>query len=245
MRDIRYAEDRWRFIETVQEWFRRKNQFWLLVSALSFGAVIVLQVFLAFASGADPSAREHSEFLAVPLLGLFVLSMFWRSVVHTFLSFTGSLMAHGGIFLYHATNASSQLLTPYTANRLGFGIKHLAIVSPNAVADRYFIVGMFAMAFCLAIAFKPNFFKPKDPEELPYPVWRGSRKGELADKAGMVRLVPVSAMLSYEEQHAVARYKYIVMGISGMKYLVTPYDWVPEGSVAIREEGSNSIIGIL
>ncbi|MDE1830112.1 MAG: hypothetical protein KGI25_07300 [Thaumarchaeota archaeon] len=55
----------------------------------------------------------------------------------------------------------------------------------------------------------------------------------------------MSALLTYEEQHLIAKYKYVVVIISGTKYLVTPYDRVPDDSVVIRDEESNSIIGIL
>ncbi len=240
-----YAEDRWAFIEEIQRWFQHKNQFWLLISILSFGAIFILQVFLIFASGANSSARQNSEFLVVPILAIFILSTFWRSIVHTFLSFVGSLMTYGGIFLFHVARVTTQMVVPYTANRLGFGIKHFDSISSNIVADRYFVVGMFALAFCLAIAIKPNFFKSKDPDGLPYPVWKHSKNYGTIQKSGLVKFIPLSALLTYEEQHLIAKYKYIVLTISGTKFLVTPYDWVPDDSVVIRDEESNSIIGIL
>ena len=244
MRGSQYAEDRWLFIDKIQTWFLHKNQFWLVLSILTFGAISILQIFLIFASAANPSARQESEFLIVPILALFILSTFWRSIFHTFLSFTGSIMTYGGVFLFHSTN-STQLVTSFVANRLGYGIRHVISIPPDSIADRYFIVGMCMLAFCLAIAIRPNFFKPKDPDELPYPVWKHSRNFGQAQGSGLVRFIPLSALLSYEEQHFVARYKYVVLVISGTKYLVTPYDWVPEGSVVIRDEKSNSVIGIL
>ncbi len=244
MRGSQYAEDRWSFIEKIQIWFQYKNQFWLLLSILAFSAILVLQVIFIFASQANPAARQQSEFLIVPVLALFILSTFWRSIVHTFLSFTGSMITYGGMFLFHTSNATTQLVTPYVANRLGYGITHLAIVSPNSVADRYFIVGVFALAFCLAIAIKPNFFKPKDPDGLPYPVWKHSKNFETSHRSGLVRLIPLSALLSYEEQHFVARYKYVVLVISGRKYLCTPYEWIPDDSVVVRDEETNQIIAI-
>jgi len=42
----------------------------------------------------------------------------------------------------------------------------------------------------------------------------------------------------------VARFKYVTMIIAGRKYLVFPYDWVPVGSVVVRDEESGFIIGI-
>ncbi len=219
MRGSQYAEDRWFFIEKIQMWFQYKNQFWLLLYILTFGAILGLQIVPIFASQANPTARQQSEFLVIPVLLLFILSTFWRSIVHTFLSFTGSMITYGGMFLFHTSNATTQLVTPYVANRLGYGIKHMVIVPPNVVADRYFIVGILALAFCLAIAIKQNFFKPKDPNSLPYPVWKHSKNFETVHMSGLVRLVPLSALLSYEEQHVVARYKYVILVICGRRYL--------------------------
>ena len=245
MRGSQYAEDRWLFIDKIQAWFLHKNYFWLILSILTFGAALVLQIFLTFASGANPYARQESEYLIAPILAVFVLSTFWRSIFHTFLSFTGAIMTYGGVFLFHSTGASTQLVTSFVANRLGYGIRHIVSIPPDSIADRYFIVGICMLAFCLAIAIKPNFFKPKDSDELPYPVWKHSKSFEHVQDSSLVRFIPLSALLSYEEQHFVARYKYVVLIISGTKYLVTPYDWVPEGSVVIRDEKSNSVIGIL
>ena len=245
MADTNYAEDRWLFIDKIQEWFLHKDRFWLFVSAVCFAAVLVLQVFLIFASEASAGAGQHSEFLALPLLSLFVASIFWRSIVQAFLSLAGASVTYGGFILFHTKDSSAQVVVPFVADRLGYGIKHLVVIHPAATAEGYFAVGLFAMAFCLAIALRPRFFKPKDPDGLPHPVWR---KGEGQDRyhgAGRARLVPVSALLTYEENHLVARYKFVVAIISGTSFLVTRYDWVPEGSTLLRDEQTNSFIGIL
>ncbi|MGI0102295.1 MAG: hypothetical protein ACREA7_06845 [Nitrosotalea sp.] len=57
-------------------------------------------------------------------------------------------------------------------------------------------------------------------------------------------MVSVSALSTYAEQHLVARYKHVTVAISGREYLVTPYQLIPENSVGIRDEKSNTIIGI-
>ena len=107
----------------------------------------------------------------------------------------------------------------------------------------YFIVGIFALAFCLAMVFKPNFFKPKYCEGLPYPVWK-HKNLEMVEDSGTIRLIPLTTLLTFAEQHLVARFKYVTMIIAGRKYLVFPYDWVPVGSVVVRDEESGFIIGI-
>ncbi|MGI0088249.1 MAG: hypothetical protein ACREBI_09890 [Nitrosotalea sp.] len=75
-------------------------------------------------------------------------------------------MTNGGMVFFHMTDVTTQLTSPHVDNRLGYGIKHAAVVSPNSIANVYFIAGVFAMVFCLAIAIKSSFFKPKDPDDL-------------------------------------------------------------------------------
>ena len=239
-----YAEERWSFIEKIQELFQKKGQFWLVLSILTFSSVLVLQVLFNFASQVNPTARQQVEFLIVPILALFVFSIFWRNIFCTFLSFTGAMLTYGGMFLFHTENATTQLVTPYIANRLGYGIKHIAIIAPNAVADRYFIVGVFALAFCLAIAIRPNFFKPKDSQNLPYTIWKHRRDLELASGSNANRLIPLLSLMTFAEQNLVAKYKYITVIITGRKFLVSPYEWVPEDSEVVRDKESGSIIGI-
>ncbi len=92
--------------------------------------------------------------------------------------------------MFHTVSATTQLVTPYVANRLGYGIKHMVVISPNMVTDRYFIVGVLTLAFCLAIAIKPNFFKPKDALDTEDHQWKHSEKFETIQKSGLVRLIP-------------------------------------------------------
>jgi hypothetical protein len=242
--DSHYAEERWASIEKVQDWFQKKGQFWLVLSILTFSSVLVLQILFSFASQANPAARQQAEFLIIPVLALFTFSIFWRNIFCTFLSFTGAMLTYGGMFFFHTINATTQLVTPYITNRLGYGIKHIAIIAPNSVADRYFIVGAFALAFCLAIAIKPSFFKPKDSQGIPYPIWKHRRDLELAKGSNATRLVPLSSLMTFAEQNLVAKYKYIAVIIGGKKFLTSPYEWVPEDSTVVRDKESGSIIGI-
>jgi len=239
-----YAEDRWSFIEKVQNWFQKKGQFWLVLSILTFSLVLVLQVLFIFASQANPAARQQTESLIVPILVVFVFSIFWRNIFCTFLSLTGAMLTYGGVFFFHTINGTAQLVTPYVANRLGYGIKHFVTIAPNAVADRYFIVGVFALAFCLAIAIRPNFFKPKDSQELPYPIWKQYKDLESTKGSNATKLIPISSLLTFAEQNLVGKYKYITIIIGGRKFLVSPYEWIPEDSSVVRDEESGSIIGI-
>ena len=239
-----YAEERWALIEKVQDWFQKKGQFWLVLSILTFSSVLVLEILFNFASQANPAARQQAEFLVIPVLAVFTFSIFWRNIFCTFLSFTGAMLTYGGMFFFYTINATTQLVTPYVANRLGYGIKHIAIIAPNSVADRYFIVGVFTLAFCLAIALKPSFFKPKDSQDIPYPIWKHRRDLELVKGSNATRLIPLLSLMTFAEQNLVAKYKYITVIIGGKKFLVSPYEWVPEDSTVMRDKESGSIIGI-
>lgn len=148
------------------------------------------------------------------------------------------------MFFFHTINVTTQLVNPTIANRLGYGIKHVAVISPDSVADRFFIVGVFALAFCIAIAIKPNFFKPKDSQELPYPIWKHSRDLELVKRSSATELIPILSLMTFAEQNLVTKYKYITTIIGGRKFLVSPYEWIPEDSSVVRDKESGSIIGI-
>ncbi len=90
MEEKQDVEPRWKFIDDIQDWFEQKSKFWLVISILTFSSVLVLQVTLNFASHVNPSVRQGVDFLLIPILALFVLSIFWRSAVQTFLSLVPS-----------------------------------------------------------------------------------------------------------------------------------------------------------
>ena len=97
-----------------------------------------------------------------PILALFVSSIFCRSAVQTFLSLVGTLLTYGGMFFSYGVNSSSPVVSTFIASRLGYGIKHITVITPNSDAEIYSIMGIFSLAFCLAMAIKPNYFKPKN-----------------------------------------------------------------------------------
>jgi drug/metabolite transporter superfamily protein YnfA len=148
---------RWKFINDIQYWFEKKDRLWFVISLLAFSSVLVLEAILNFASYDIPSARQVS-LLLIPILAVFVFSIFWRSLFQTFLSLGGALATYGGIFFLYTVNSSSQLVNTHVADRLGVGIKQIATITitPSLVADRYFVIGIFALIFCLAMAIKPK-----------------------------------------------------------------------------------------
>ena len=240
-----YSESRWGFIDKIQDWFNQKNYFWLIVSILTFSSILILQVIFNFAAQTNPKVREEVDFLVAPVLALFAFRIFWRGLVQTFLCLAGGLTTYAGMFLFYTRDFANQIATPFVANRLGYGIKSSVVVSPDQFAEKYFIVGIFALSFCLAMAIKPNFFKPKDSGDLlPYPIWRYKKNFDMVEGLKGIRLIPLSSLLTFAEQHLDARFKYITVIMGGRKYLVSPYDWVPEGTVVVRDKESGSVLGI-
>ncbi len=154
-------DNRWQFIENTQSWFKRKDMFWLQLSILSFVALFILEVILIFTSQINHLSRDSADFLVIPLLGLYAITMFWRSVEQSVLTFAGIIMTYFGIFFVYTPEIVHALSSPKIANKLGVGIKNYAIVNPVAIAETLFVIGMFALAFSLVISIKPAFFKPR------------------------------------------------------------------------------------
>ena len=164
----RVVDDRWRFINDIQDWFEKKDRFWLVISVLTFSSVLILEVMLNFALYDNPSVKQEIGFLLITILVVFVFSIFWRNLFQTLLSLAGALATYGGIFFFYTLNGPSQLVSTHVADRLGYGIKNISIITitPSSVADPYFIIGMIALVFCLGISIKPIFSKPRDRDNL-------------------------------------------------------------------------------
>ena len=154
-------QGRWQIIESIQDWFRRNDRFWLYLSILSFGALFTLEIILIFTSQINHLSRAGADVLVIPLLGVYAFAMFWRSVEQSFLTFAGILLTYFGVFVAYTPEITRVLSSPTIANKLGVGIKNYTVVNPSSVGETYFIIGMFALAFSLAIAIKPKFFKPR------------------------------------------------------------------------------------
>ena len=76
MEEKQGVEPRWRFVDDIQDWFEQKSKFWLVISILTFASVLVLQVTLNHASNVNSSIIDGVDFLLIPILALFVSSIF-------------------------------------------------------------------------------------------------------------------------------------------------------------------------
>jgi len=218
--------------------------FWGLISFISLLSIIILQVLFILLSGINSHIRTGIDSLLVPLLALFVVSIFWRRSTATLLSLAGVLCLYVGMFYVYANLEVLQVTTPHIANRLGYGVR-LTPAPVAEVADLYFLMGIFALILSTAVAFRPSLFRAKGtPVELSYPLWTNDKDPKLRYGAAVVSLIPVQSLLSFAEHHLVAKYKYIQIMIGGRIYFVSPEDWVPERSNVIREKVSGSLLGI-
>lgn len=245
MKKVKVRKERGEFIDEVQDWFRQRRMFWTLISLVSLSSIIILQVLLIFLSGINPRIRDGIYSLLVPLLILFVVSIFWRRSSVMILSLAGALSLYAGMFYIYADLGSIQIIPPHFAGRLGYGT---TLPGPPVaeVADFYFLMGIFALILATAVALKPSIFRAKGSSSgLPYPVWDRENNPSLTDGTGVFSLIPVKSLLKYAEHHLVARYKYIQVMIGQKIYFVSPDDWVPRNmSYIVREKDSGLLVGI-
>jgi len=240
---VKSNTERWTFIDTIHNWFLPRSRFWASISLFSFFSLIILQIIFSIASGINPRARQETDFLVLPFLVLFVFSIFWRGSIPTFLSLTGSLMMYAGMYYIQAKYFGLQNLPPTIANRLGVGLISKSHFPVDQYAQLYFLSGIFFITLCLVISFKPSFFRARGAKYSPYPVWE-SKDSKIISSKNSVRLIPVSSLLNFAEQHIATTYKYITLMIDGIIYFVSPDDWIPQGSNIIRDEETGSLIGI-
>jgi hypothetical protein len=241
---MRVHRERDAFIDDIQVWFGKRNRFWTLISVVCLVSIIVLQLLFMLLSGINSHIRDGMYSVLVPVLVLFVVSIFWRGTTPTILSLAGVMCLYVGMFFVYALLGSNQDFPSQIANRLGYGIRHT--VPPAAtIADFYFLMGIGALVLGMAVAFRPSIFRAKGSQTwLPYPIWTNGQDSELSYGPKIMRLIPLHSLLSFEEQHLVAKYKYIQVAIGGKIYFVSPDEWIPESSHVVRERRTGSLLGI-
>jgi hypothetical protein len=232
-------------IDLIQGWFRQKDMFWTLISLVTFFSIVILQVLFIFLTGINPHIRNGIDSFLLPLLVLFVVSIFWRSSTATILSLAGVLCLYTGMFYIYDNQALLQVKPSHIASKLGYGIT-LTEAPLGMVADYYFLMGIIALILCTAVAFRPSIFRAKGAPAVgpPYPIWTNDKDPKLRYGRAVVSLIPVQSLLSLVEHHLVAKYRYIQIMIGGRIYFVSPDDWVPEHSSVLREKECGSLLGI-
>jgi hypothetical protein len=229
-------------IDVIQEWFRQNDMFWTLISFVTLVSIVILQVLFIFLARINPHIRNGIDSFLVPLLVLFVVSIFWRTSMATILSLAGVLCLYAGMFYIYDNQVLLQVTPSHIASKLG----SLTEAPLGIVADYYFFMGIIALILSTAVAFKPSIFRARGAPSagLPYPMWTNDKDPKLRYGSAVVSLIPVQSLLRLVEHHLVAKYRYIQIMIGGRIYFVSPEDWVPEHSSVIREKESGSLLGI-
>ncbi|MFQ5969986.1 MAG: hypothetical protein ACE5J2_05790 [Nitrososphaerales archaeon] len=189
------------------------------------------------------------------LLAVFVFSIFWRGAVPSLLSLAGSGSIYGGILYVYAKVKGLALQYDYTYNLPQVMPDRLAIMTEGdaslltghvaTVSAFYFIIGFSAMILSLVIALKPSVFYAKGSRTgLAYPIWSNAADPKSVYGPNILRMIPVMALLTSAERYLVAKYRYIQVVIGGTMYFASPADWVPEGSIVMRDKESGSLLGI-
>jgi hypothetical protein len=236
-------DDRGAVIDKVQGWFIKRNKFWSIITVLSLACLVILQVSITFLTGVIPHIRLAMYPILIPLLLLFVFSIFWRNTITAFLSLAGALCLFFGMYYAYAGYEIIQTMTSSSHSSTQMQLPHLA-----TVASFYFLMGLFSAFLCVGVAFRPSFFRAKGtPTGLPYPVWSinepACKSG--GNRNGVLSLIPIQSLLSYGERHLISNYKYIQVMIGGRIYFVSLDEWVPQNTTYIvREKDSGSLVGI-
>lgn len=232
------------FVDMVQGWFNHRRKLWARTSVFSLASLVVMHLLYTIIAGSDLSVGRWLEFLALPLLALLVISTFWRGSIQTFLSLAGTVSMYAGMFYVHTMAHGLETLPPVITNKLG--VARFAEVSSTAtLSSLYFSIGLFALILCLLISFRPSFFQAKGRRAgTSYPVWTIKDDPTIAFGDKTITVIPVVNLLGVHELHLVTKYRYIVVVIHGRRYFVSPDDWVPKGSNAIKDEESGSLLGI-
>ena len=225
------SDDRGVLIDRIQSWFLQRNKFWTAITVVAIATIIILQFSITFLTEFNPKIRQAVYPVLIPLLLLFVLSIFWRNTVTTFLSLASAMCLYAGMYWTYVDRFPCCYYPPVAT-----------------VAEFYFFMGLFSAMLCIGVAFKPSFFRAKGaPVGLPYPVWT-SNNPDLkfgGNNNSLMSLIPVQSLLNEIERYMISNYKYIQVMIGGKIYFVSLEERVPQGSTYIvREKSSGSLIGI-
>ena len=96
-------DDRGAFIDKAQRWFLKRNEFWTAITFVALASVIILQFLFTFLTAINPHIRLAIYPILIPLLSLFVFSIFWRNTITAFLSLAGSLCLFVGMYYAYAS----------------------------------------------------------------------------------------------------------------------------------------------
>jgi hypothetical protein len=232
-------DDRGVFIDKIQRWFLQRNKFWTTITFVVLASIIIMQFSITFLAGINPHVRLAIYPILIPLLLLFVFSIFWRNTITAFLSLAGATCLFVGMYYAYASR--------YEITHI-MSSSHMQLPPLGAVAAFYFLMGLFSASLCVGVALRPSFFRAKGAiTGLPYPVWSTTDDPIYmgANSNSVLSLIPVQRLLSLAKRHLISNYKYIQVMIGGRIYFVSLDEWVPQSTTyVIRDKQSGSLVGI-
>jgi len=238
-------DDRGVFIDNVQRWFLQRNKFWTTITFVVLASIIILQFSFTFLAGSNPYVRLAIYPILIPLLLLFVFSIFWRNTITAFLSLAGATCLFVGMYYAYASRYE---IIHILSSSLSHTTLHMQLPPLEAVAAFYFLMGLFSASLCVGVALRPSFFRAKGAiTGLPYPVWSTTDDPIYmgANTNSVLSLIPVQSLLSFAERHLISNYKYIQVMIGARIYFVSLDEWVPQSTTyIIRDKQSGSLVGI-
>ena len=243
---LKINDDRGVFIDKVQRWFLKRNKFWLVITFLVLASIIILELSFTFLTGINPYVRLTIYPILIPLLLLFIFSIFWRNTITAFLSLAGATCLFVG--MYYAYASRYEIIHSISSSLSHTTTTHMQLPPLDAVAAFYFLMGLFSASLCVGVALRPSFFRAKGAiTGLPYPVWSTNDDPIYigANSNSVLSLIPVQSLLSFGERHLISNYKYIQVMIGGRIYFVSSDEWVPQSTTyIIRDKQSGSLVGI-
>jgi hypothetical protein len=120
---LKTNENRGVFIDNIQGWFYKRNMFWTAITFIALSAIIILQLSFTFLTGINPNIRLLIYPILVPLLLLFIFSIFWRNTITAFLSLAGALCLFVGMYYAYVSQYLHQTISSSASQASNVG-KH-------------------------------------------------------------------------------------------------------------------------
>ncbi|GBC72611.1 hypothetical protein HRbin04_00001 [archaeon HR04] len=195
------------------------------LSILSMIVLTLLEIVLL--TNISPSMLWLVYMIAPMLTVPMVLAVVWKR------SFATVIMAIGLLCML-----GSMMLLPH--------ILSIGIISKDkfyTASLRSFLLGIAMVAISMIMVYKPEMLyarnRPRDDDEDNIKVWDGSSSSSSSSSrmASSKLLIPLRKLLDDRENMLLPMYRYVLVIIDGVTYLVSPDDYVPVGSMVVRRDG--------
>ncbi|MCS6767984.1 MAG: hypothetical protein RMJ59_05590 [Candidatus Nitrosocaldus sp.] len=193
------------------------------MSALSMVALALLEAVIL--TNTSPSTFRLAYIIAPIITAPIVLAVAWKRSLATVIMAIGLLCILGSMMLL------PHMLTMGSISKDRFYI----------ISLRSFLLGVAMVAISMIMVYRPELLyvrnRPRDDGEGGdgMKVWdERSRSRSRSSMAGSTLLIPLRRLLDDRESMLLPVYRYVLVIIDGITYLVPPDEYVPVGSVVVR-----------